>query len=239
MPFNLLLLPLLGGYIFLLFFIPTRYFLIRQQGYHLIFFSAIAGMVFLLVAYIITTIVSGLFPALVSQWHVFLPYDYSGTALTAFSIGVLLQLILNVFIKKKILFPEASYFQNKALMKYGSRLEQLFEKSLVEKKEVSLTLKNQKVYIGLITGYPLPEEVKGAPYISMLPYFSGYRDSETKRLTLLTSYLNVYEQFDELNKEDPNLSAGDFEIVIPVSEILTANIFNQKVYDHFPGQFEG
>ncbi|NIV14317.1 MAG: hypothetical protein GWN62_24495 [Aliifodinibius sp.] len=89
-----------------------------------------------------------------------------------------------------------------------------------------------------MTRYPLPEEVKGVPYISILPYFSGYRDTETKKLSLLTSYLDVYEKFDDLNKEDPNLCVEDFEIVIPVSEILSANIFNQKVYEHFPGKFE-
>ncbi len=84
MPFNLLLLPLLGGYIFLLFFIPTRNFFLRQQGYHLIFFSAIAGIAFLFIAYTITYFGSKFLSTLYLQWHTFVPYKYLGTSLIAY-----------------------------------------------------------------------------------------------------------------------------------------------------------
>ncbi|HEX9654602.1 MAG TPA: hypothetical protein VGA99_12910 [bacterium] len=58
----------------------------------------------------------------------------------------------------------------------------------------------------------------------VLPYFSGYRDEKTKQLFVTTNYLLVYDQLERLAEEDPDLDVNDFDIVIPVSEILSMNI---------------
>ena len=52
MPFNLLLLPLLGGYIFISHWHVTRFDATRYTGERLLFHSATAGVVFLLVAFL-------------------------------------------------------------------------------------------------------------------------------------------------------------------------------------------
>lgn len=46
MPFNLLLLPLLGGFIFFSKWNRSRYYGLRSDGYRLILYSAITGAVF-------------------------------------------------------------------------------------------------------------------------------------------------------------------------------------------------
>jgi hypothetical protein len=46
-PFNVLLLPLLGGYLFITHWNRTRFHTKRYSGERLIFHSAIAGVVFL------------------------------------------------------------------------------------------------------------------------------------------------------------------------------------------------
>jgi membrane-associated protease RseP (regulator of RpoE activity) len=55
MPFNVLLLPLLGGYLFLTHWNRTRFDTNRYSGERLIFHSAAAGVIFLLLSFIFVT----------------------------------------------------------------------------------------------------------------------------------------------------------------------------------------
>jgi len=50
MPFNLLLLPLLGGYIFARKYYRSRYSALRSENYRLLFLAAQYGLVFSVVA---------------------------------------------------------------------------------------------------------------------------------------------------------------------------------------------
>ncbi|MGI8617514.1 MAG: hypothetical protein ACR2L6_00290 [Gemmatimonadaceae bacterium] len=58
MPFNVLLLPLLGGYVFITKWNKTRFDAKRYSGERLIFHAAIAGVAFLIVAYLLTRVVA-------------------------------------------------------------------------------------------------------------------------------------------------------------------------------------
>lgn len=63
MPFNVLLLPLLGGYVFLTRWNRTRFSTRRYSGERLIFHSAIAGVALLCIYFIFVRILIGLVPA--------------------------------------------------------------------------------------------------------------------------------------------------------------------------------
>lgn len=93
MPFNLLLLPLLGGYIFARKYYRTRYSALRSENHRLLFLAAQYGLLFLGVAATVRgiwTILRYLYPPLTfvnNMWHIFFPFDFSGTAILALLIG--------------------------------------------------------------------------------------------------------------------------------------------------------
>ena len=156
-----------------------------------------------------------------------MPFDHLGKSMIAFALGILC-LILNIPIYYLIPLD----FKRMAMLQYRDILELLFEKSVSDAKLVSITLKNNKVYIGIVTRYPEPH-TKGERFVSILPIFSGYRDKETKRLAISTDYLAVYDELEELQKADPSLDTDDFDIIIPISEILSINIYSLAVSDLF------
>jgi hypothetical protein len=166
------------------------------------------------------------YPQISNLWNKFIPFDYSGTAFLSFVIGYILPKIMNPFITDDRLRSESE----RIIKDRGDPLEMLLHKALSEKKHVSLTLKNHKVYIGRITSLFNP--ATPLRNIKIAPTLSGYRDQSTKQLFLPVSYRKVYEKI--LNERSiSRIKTEDFEIVIPVSEILSANIFDIKTYNEY------
>ena len=110
------------------------------------------------------------------------------------------------------------------IFKDGNALEILLSKAINEQQDVAVTLLNHKVYIGIVANlYSITEQEN---FIEIIPLISGYRDPLTKKLNLTTSYLDVLLS--------GHLEIDDFAIVIPTTQILSANIFDIKLYDkHF------
>jgi hypothetical protein len=110
-------------------------------------------------------------------------------------------------------------------------VEMLLVRAQRETKLVSITLKNRKAYVGFVTRTMDP--MFDRKYIQLLPFKSGYRDTTTLSLTLAVDYTAVYAKL--IRKELPIITAGiqDFEIVIPVTEIQSANLFEPHAYNLF------
>src|SRR5947208_3374452 len=62
-------------------------------------------------------------------------------------------------------------------------------------------------------------------FVALIPFFSGYRDNSTLQLRLTTDYLGVYES--------EGLDPKEFRVVIPVSSIRMASLFDHSVYPKF------
>ena len=90
---------------------------------------------------------------------------------------------------------------------------------------VMVNLKNDKVYIGFILDFDLPE----VNWIGIAPIMSGYRD-EKKRLQLTTNYhqgiKNMIKNLDKKSDE----SIVDVSILIPSKEIVTLQNYNPHLY---------
>jgi hypothetical protein len=69
MPFNTLLLPLLGGFIFVNHWNPTRFDSRRYSGERLLLHSAIAGVIFLIIAFLIARGLMIGSPAMHAWWR--------------------------------------------------------------------------------------------------------------------------------------------------------------------------
>ena len=70
--------------------------------------------------------------------------------------------------------------------------------------------------------------------IAIIPIASGYRDKDTQKLEITTNYAPVIQEYlkeDEAPVSSPNYE--DFRVVIPRSEIVSARLFMQEVYQRF------
>src|SRR5690625_7844293 len=86
MPFNVLLLPLLGGFWWVSHWHPTRFKASRLSGHKLIFWSATAGVVLLAVSSVAVEILSRNCPIVEREFKELFPFSYSGTASAAFLV---------------------------------------------------------------------------------------------------------------------------------------------------------
>jgi len=260
-PFNLLLLPLLGGFAFVSKWYPTRYYTLRSDGYRLIFTAAIAGATFLLVASIITHFTPYIFfgPEAYRWWHQVAKPDDSGKAALAMLLGVTLWLPLNLLGRWVKFFGDDAAI-NRTIARKHDPLELFLSRALRAKRLISVSVENGKIYIGYLTSnynpaFPLES-------ISLIPSFSGHRDNETKLMSLDLNYTEVYKaiQSDLQNKlatalqeeliKNPrateaevfaaasrrvSLNTGqNYEIILPIREVQSVNVFDVDAYiKHF------
>lgn len=224
MPYNLLLLPLLGGF---LFFHLTHYFRFSAQrldGYRLLLQAAIAGTCLAVIARVIIELLqmTGTGVAFQHVWERFAPFAFSGSSALALGLGPVLALIWNLFVDKE-------RAKDIEIGKHGNAFTQLLLRAQKEKQLVSITLDNRKWYVGWITESPNldPQEL----YFRILPYKSGYRDTEDLR--------TVYTTFYEGALSEAATGHADLVITLPLRDVKTANLFNEDLYnDYFGTPFE-
>lgn len=97
MPFNLLLLPLIGGYFLINHFYVTAFYAARHTRERLIFNSALAGTFLLIASRLVVMIIGWTAPGLAALWKRFVPFDYRGTVFGVLFLGLVLPTVLNRF----------------------------------------------------------------------------------------------------------------------------------------------
>lgn len=96
-------------------------------------------------------------------------------------------------------------------------LGRLFFDSATKRKNVLVTLKSRKVYVGRVKTISEPNEIDGPNQeISIIPLMSGYREKDTLRIFFTNDY-------DDLNSVDT-------AIVIPTTEICHTSWFNMDIH---------
>jgi hypothetical protein len=223
MPYNLLLMPLLGGYCLLHIFNYTRFRAQRLDGYRLLLESACAGLLLVSVSRLaIETLNRHPYTTwLKSWWGGFSPFPYSGTAAGALILGLSVPWVANYFCSYK-------WAKNKILKQHGNALFKLLHRSVTQRKPVAITLDSGKYYMGYIAESPNldPQE----QYCSMIPLISGYRENDTQIVHMTSSYEAVY-----MNKQ-LGFDKNDFAITLPLSSIKTAHLFDQSAWREFHKQ---
>jgi putative flippase GtrA len=235
MPFNLLLLPLLGGFIFFSHWNRTAFFAKRQDKERLLLYSSLWGTLFLGFSFLGSVLIpysSGL-SSLREWWAYNTPsIQFSGISICAFLLGVGGQFVLNRIWPFRNFWNEQKEGE-RAVEEHGTQLEKLLFRALIEDKRVLLTLKGGKVYIGRITGSLTPQEDRD---LILLPSKSGFRD-EKSRVMLTTDYDLTYEMISQ-SEADYLTIISDFGVAIPISEVLTASLYREEVHTkYFAHQF--
>ena len=126
MPYNILLLPLIGGYWFIHLTYYTRYRAYTLSSYRLVLESATAGALLLLTAQLFVYMYIDLaqrIPELyliMDSWRRVVPFPYVGTGSIALLLGPSAALLANTK-------WNADDSSRKAISRYGSDLLQLFQ----------------------------------------------------------------------------------------------------------------
>ncbi|MEX0906455.1 MAG: hypothetical protein WD604_07890 [Balneolaceae bacterium] len=223
MEVNIFLLPLLGGYIFIKKSTWFRYRTIRYNAQELILSSAVAGLIGVSIAFLIATTISLQLPDFYSWWKSNIHFDFLGTALLAFLLLITSGIIPNRWIDEEARIKEIIKEDNDGI-------ELILLRALEDAKLVSITLKSRKVYIGFIS-QNFFNPWTGVKSIKVIPVYSGYRVEKNFRIKFTTSYDTVIKYTVE--DEEIDLDINDFQMGIPISEIVTVNIFDPRVYEQF------
>jgi hypothetical protein len=225
-PTNLLLLPLLGGYWFLHTLYYTRFRSQRLDGYRLLLESAIAGVFFSLVARCCVAILARS-ASVIGAWNSLSPRDvpFLGTACGAFLLGFGSPYLLNWACPRITTLSRFSQTeaQFRAISRHGNHMLRLVHTAAREERPVSVTLDNRKCYVGIIVDAPNLEAHDA--FLSLVPWFSGFRDKDTLGLVFGVDYLRVYDA--------QHLDPYQFRVVVPISNIRMISFFDPSVYPAF------
>ncbi len=174
MPWNLFILPLLGGY-----YIISRcnYYKFKQQRLdrqRLIFDSILFGIGLITVTLFIRKFVEITSPITITYISKFLPLQlpYIGTAIFSFIFSFIFTELGNA-----ILWNNKKSQIDRAIKQVGNELELLLRASFKDSKLLEFTLDNDKFYIAWVKELPIPTI---SNYVRVIPVFSGFRNNEKK-----------------------------------------------------------
>lgn len=245
----LLLLPLVGGYVFSSTWLKTKYSSAREEGHRLYFRAAFWGIALFLLGL-------ALHLYALAWWQA-----YRGFVAACQSIlgaffnessrpGPVPVIIASTF-ALLIAYPAAGLL-NLLGRRYKDEwirdairddyMEWLLHDAALARKPVAVTMENRKVYIGFVLKTLEPKKARRS--ISLLPLVSGYREETAGKLVFTTYYLQIYgtdtpdtdiEQ-RRLPKPLEHLSPNDFEMVLPVEKVHSLSRFDLTAYAAFQKQ---
>lgn len=253
MPSNLLLLlPLLGGYLFIHVFYFTRFRAQTLDGHRLIFEAAIWGFSFVLPARLLTRFWLGDIQWLQAVWADLGGADttFLGTLVVASVLAPVVAVLCNFAVAawlqaspeareqdvpenfKDFMEPAQLLALDKAILRSGDDLRILLHKAATRaRKEVTtvcLSMTDGKVYLGMLTRSPnlRPDERN----LALLPVASGYRHKETMQIIWNVRY--PVEQYGT------TLDPEEFILVLPLSDIKSARLFDEDYGELFASEGE-
>ena len=88
-------------------------------------------------------------------------------------------------------------------------------------------MQSRKVYIGCATKFSFPETRKVD--ILMLPFYSGYRDENTQKLTITTNYGFLLDEIDLESLSDTN----NLSVALRTSDIAAVRNSSETIHAAF------
>jgi len=240
MPFNIpiLLLPLLGGFVFVTYCNRTKWYAVRAEKERLTLYASVVGFIHLVIAWVITSLVphipcvdffwcfSDLWATWHSIWKDLAPFPYIGTALLSFILASVSWIPLNRY------FFDRDTETERIIVAEGGPLEQLLDHAMHTQKHVLVTLKNDKIYIGVVDSSFTPGQLSRT--IRILPTKSGFRDSD-KKVIKTVHYDKVYEaigeDFRQAGRSDDEYYdlIEDFLVVVSLDDIASISLYWEEV----------
>ena len=142
MGLGLLLIPSLAGYWFLQHANITRFGNYRLSGYHLLFRSALSGIVLIALSHPIAVLINSLEPSIRSFLYAHVPIDYVDTVILTILLAVAAPPVIN-----RIYSEERA--AKRAAETNGDLIEMVIADAFERLNPIELSLKNRKSYVGL------------------------------------------------------------------------------------------
>ena len=222
MGFGLFFVPLIGGYLFLALCNYTRFLMERETGYRLLFNSASTGIVLVVLAWLIAETLDYLVPSIYSIVTNVVSIPYAEVAAFAFFLGPLTARVVNIW------YPDFAGAM-RAVRATRNDLESLFVHSMETESLIEITLENGKVYVGWIVNAAIP--ALDRRFIAISPLISGFRD-EKQKVVFTVNYAKVYRSMYG-KKWAPRVDQQYFRVVLPVSTLRSARLFDVDIYIRF------
>lgn len=213
-----------------------RYQLKHSAGYHTFLLSAGAGLLVLLIAYLIrlSLVIWGPNFSLVAEvMRAGLPNTAIATE-TVFFIELSLLMLVFAACAPIIVYKLTKQFfgYSKGELLMGAFLEQgdnpEFTKLLLSSHQYGLpilfTMSDRKVYVG----YPIELKSEKFNDLRVLPVVSGYRHKDSLKFIPVTHYQSVIE-----NKLGEGIEYEKFAVTLPIREIVHAHMIDLKLFDIF------
>ncbi|WP_070962867.1 hypothetical protein [Vibrio sonorensis] len=239
-PFSLLFVLVLcmAGYYLLNSIHRYHYFLKRSNGYHTFLISAIAGFSVCglsVVVYAIFDLILCLLSRSFSLGDFVLNEILN---LNSSHIGATLFDLCAISVAICIATPLITYRFDPDYKDYvfleefaedgeSPEFNQLFFRSYEFALPILFTMSDRKVYIGYVT------EIYAKPFndVHILPLLSGYRESSTLKLNLVTPYKDILHDVEDETIKEVNLEA--FTVTLPLREIVHAHLHDLEKYPDF------
>lgn len=239
-PTSLLIILIISvlGYFYLKATPKTAAKLGRTEGYHTFLWSVGEGMGLFVRGYILY-----LFHKVVCAyigWESSLSHDLF-VSITGLELDKTDEILADIIILTAILsyiaprlqygFSQEKYKQKLydwfAEDRAAPEFNQLIFKSFKYGLPILFTLSDRKVFIGYVT------EIHPSDFsdIQVVPLYSGYREESTLELNLLTPYVGIIEDIENIETEDVELE--EFLVTLPLREIVHAHLFNFEYMDSF------
>ena len=243
LPYNQLLLPLLGGFVFVSFWNRPQIRSTRYEGYKLLLYSSIWGVLFLFASVLllrcpfIGVYLDSLIAKILGNYAV--QYDALTPVLLSFTLGLTLWMPLNLVFTRKREYAQA-------VRNFGSRLENRLFESLDKITLVSITLKTRKIYIGYVLEN-INSKNENKASIVIWPILSGYRQQDCLKQEITDNYATIYKALlgeeaerallgDKAEKEAIIKSMKkiyDFSICIHMDEIVSCAGYDEEIRSAF------
>lgn len=236
----LLILPVIGGYFFSSRWNFTKFRCAREDGHRLYFRAALYGTFLFFAAYLLRVVLlnfSTTYNGFETQQsellgHLLKQPDAKNTALSPSS--VLITAIYALLLGLVSWAPLNLVFWVGPSLKRAIRdndFERLIHTTARRGMPLSVTMENQKAYVGFVVKTIDPTQAR--KMLGILPLMSGYRRNDG-RLKFTTYYTDIYGKIEAgSQKRLAHLSVDDFEIVLPVDKIQSANMFDIVAYEEF------
>lgn len=230
MPYNVLLLPLLAGYLLASWFRYARFYTSRQSGQRLIFVSSLFGLGLLVLSFVIIIALNRYFPAIGQAWRNLVPFAYVGHGALSLLLSIVFAVLGNLISD-----------ENRALQWAMSRsstdsMERLLYRAAKTSTPVQLTLKSGKIYIGHIARVP-PIRGRADEYLEILPILSGYRETQTHLIRYTVDYIDIILSVigSSDDRSESNLTrhldkddVSQFIKVLPVADVSIVSMFHDR-----------
>ena len=231
MSLALLLLPAVGGYWFLINWNYTRYQVERDSGYRLLFKCALVGILLYCSAEAITLASDFLCPCLTALWDSHFPKPYTSEVAVSLGLALVLPPLFNWRFGRPYTKLRGA---RRVASNAGDHIELLIDRAIEERQAIELSLRSRKTYIGVATESGIGAGADAD--LVLIPLLSGYRSENTLELVVTTNYHHVISEYTE---GEQGRTVGDLRVVIPLSEVVSARMFDEELYRAFQQRPEG